>query len=80
MALLLSGRQIGTVTFRLIFFLPYILADVAAGLICRFVFDGDTAWSPASRRARLRAGLPAGQPQHALMVLVVVVWKYSAST
>src|SRR3569623_3519663 len=30
----------GAVAFRLIFFLPYILADVAAGLIWRFVYDG----------------------------------------
>src|SRR5690606_40923503 len=26
--------------FRLLFFLPYVLADVAAGMIWRFVYDG----------------------------------------
>ena len=31
----------GVVLFRLIFFLPYVLAEVAAGLIWRFVYDGD---------------------------------------
>ena len=41
LANLISNRIRGAVAFRLIFFLPYVLADVAAGLIWRFVFDGD---------------------------------------
>lgn len=41
MAVLLVDRVRGTTTFRLIFFLPYILAEIAAGLIRRFVYDGD---------------------------------------
>ena len=41
MALLLARRAFGAVAFRLIFFLPYILAEVACGLIWRFMFDGD---------------------------------------
>src|SRR5688572_9262144 len=36
MAVLLADRRFGAVTFRMIFFLPYILADVAAGLIWRY--------------------------------------------
>ena len=35
------SQSAATATFRLIFFLPYILAEVAAGLIWRFVFDGE---------------------------------------
>jgi len=31
----------GAVVFRLVFFLPYVLADVAAGMIWRFVYDGE---------------------------------------
>ncbi len=78
MALLLSRRQVGTVTFRLIFFLPYILADVAAGLIWRFVFDGNyglvsgitqaLGWGPyflLTDRTWAFAG-----------VLMVILWKY----
>ncbi len=41
MATLLARRQWGTVAFRMIFFLPFILADVAAGLIFHYIFDGD---------------------------------------
>lgn len=78
MALLLSRRQIGTITFRLIFFLPYILAEVAAGLIWRFVFDGNYG---------LISGISQsfGWGQYFLLtdrtwafagVLVVIVWKY----
>ena len=40
-ALMVAGRIAGAVWFRMIFFLPYVLADVAAGLIWRFMFDGD---------------------------------------
>ena len=41
LATMLATRIKGVVFFRLIFFLPYVLADVAAGLIWRFVYDGD---------------------------------------
>jgi len=78
MALLLSRNRIGTVTFRLIFFMPYILADVAAGLIWRFVFDGD--YGLVSGISKLLGGGPVyllADPHLAFSaVLVVVVWKY----
>ena len=48
-ALLIAGRMTGAVWFRMIFFLPYILADVAAGLIWRFMLDGQMAFPPSSR-------------------------------
>ncbi|NVN80560.1 MULTISPECIES: carbohydrate ABC transporter permease [unclassified Vibrio] len=64
--------------FRLIFFLPYILAEVVAGLIWRFVFDGDYG---------MMAGLAESfglEPWYILAdrdwaftaILVVIVWKY----
>jgi raffinose/stachyose/melibiose transport system permease protein len=77
-ALLIAGRMTGAVWFRMIFFLPYILADVAAGLIWRFMLDG-------------QIGLPAIvtslfglQPFYLLgstdwafsAVLIVILWKY----
>jgi raffinose/stachyose/melibiose transport system permease protein len=77
-AVLIAGRMRGAVLFRMIFFLPYILADVAAGLIWRFMLDGSF-------------GIPSLftdffglQPYYLLAskdwafsaVLIVTVWKY----
>jgi raffinose/stachyose/melibiose transport system permease protein len=77
-ALILAQRITGAVVFRMIFFLPYILADVAAGLIWHFVFDGDYG---------LVAGITSffGAPPTFVLadknwafsaVLIVIVWKY----
>jgi len=78
MAVLLAGRQFGAVTFRMIFFLPYILADVAAGLIWRFVFDGD--YGLVSAISQSFGGEPvymlADRQLGEIAVLVVIVWKY----
>lgn len=78
MALLLAERLPGTAVFRLIFFLPYILAEVAAGLIWRFVYDGD--YGLFAKLAEL-LGLPApyvlADPDTAMYaILAVIVWKY----
>lgn len=78
LAVLLVDRVPLTTTFRLIFFLPYILAEVAAGLIWRFVYDGDYGLF-----AKLWALFGAEGP-HVLAdgdlamyaVLAVSVWKY----
>ncbi len=78
MALLLARRGIGAVAFRMVFFLPYVLADVAAGLIFRFVFDGD--YGPVSGIAQSLGGdklFMLASPNLAFAALiVVVVWKY----
>jgi raffinose/stachyose/melibiose transport system permease protein len=78
MALLLSRRALGAVTFRMIFFVPYILADVAAGLIFRFIFDGD--YGPVSGIVQSLGGQPLfmlASPTLAFTALIVViVWKY----
>ena len=78
LASMVTKRIKGALFFRLIFFLPYVLADVAAGMIWRFVYDGDF-------------GLVAGiwqffgaeppfvlaNPDTAMSaILAVVVWKY----
>jgi len=78
LANLVSTRIRGAVAFRMIFFLPYVLADVAAGLIWRFVFDGDYGLVAAA------AGLVGAQTPYLLAerslamyaILVVIVWKY----
>lgn len=64
--------------FRLVFFLPFILAEVAAGLIWSFVFDGDTGLV-----ADIMHALGSGQffilsdRNYAFYAIcIVVVWKY----
>lgn len=78
MALLLARRAWGSVAFRLIFFLPYVLADVAAGLIFRFIFDGN--YGPISSFIQAMGGQPLfmlASPNLAFTaIIIVVVWKY----
>ncbi|THD45101.1 MAG: sugar ABC transporter permease [Bradyrhizobium sp.] len=77
-SLLVAERTRDAVWFRLIFFLPYVLADIAAGLIWRFMFDGDYGLAAAI------TGLFGLQPVYLLAspdwaysaILIVVVWKY----
>jgi len=75
---LLAGRRFGADTFRMTFFLPYNLADVAAGLIWRYMFDGD--YGPVSQVSRdLGFGpvyLLANRQFAFAAVLIVIVWKY----
>lgn len=78
LANLLASRIRGALVFRLIFFLPYVLADVAAGLIFRFVYDGD--YGIVSAIIQLFGGEPtyllADRSTAIWAVLAVIVWKY----
>lgn len=78
MAVLLADRLFGAVAFRMLFFLPYILAEVAAGLIWRFMFDGD--YGPISHVWQALGGDPlfilADRDWAFAAVLTVIVWKY----
>ena len=78
MALLLAGRFRGSHLFRTVFFLPYVLGEVVAGLIWRFVFDGNFGLVAAvTRWLGVDAVYPLAEPGTALMaILVVVIWKY----
>jgi raffinose/stachyose/melibiose transport system permease protein len=77
-ALMVAGRITGAAWFRMIFFLPYVLADVAAGLIWHFMFDGSFGLSSVITGA---LGL---EPYYLLAdktwafsaVLIVILWKY----
>jgi raffinose/stachyose/melibiose transport system permease protein len=77
-AMTIAGRMPGAVWFRMVFFLPYILADVAAGLIWHFMFDGDYGLASTITGA---LGL---QPYFLLAskdwafsaILIVILWKY----
>jgi raffinose/stachyose/melibiose transport system permease protein len=78
LATMAASKVKGAITFRLIFFLPYILADVAAGIIWRFVYDGDFGLVGGIAHA---LGLPSIYPiadknLAIYAILGVVVWKY----
>jgi raffinose/stachyose/melibiose transport system permease protein len=78
LATMLAHKITGVVAFRLIFFLPYVLADVAAGLIWRFVYDGDYGLF-ASVAGFLGVETPYVLADRGLAiyaVLAVIVWKY----
>jgi raffinose/stachyose/melibiose transport system permease protein len=78
MAILLADRIRGAVTFRMIFFVPYILAEIAAGLIWRFVYDGDYGLL-ASIAGTLGFAAPyvlADRDLAMYAILAVIVWKY----
>lgn len=78
MALLLANKLHGAVYFRLIFFLPYVLAEVATGLIFSFVYDGDYGLlKPIFALFGQPAPYPLAEPGQAIFsILFVVVWKY----
>jgi raffinose/stachyose/melibiose transport system permease protein len=77
-AMMVAGRIAGAAWFRMIFFLPYVLADVGAGLIWRYMFDGDYGLVATINGA---LGL---QPYYLLAdkdwaftaILIVIIWKY----
>lgn len=68
----------GAVAFRLVFFLPYVLADVAAGMIWRFVYDGNFGLvAGISHWLGVDAPFWLADRQVAIYaILGVVVWKY----
>jgi raffinose/stachyose/melibiose transport system permease protein len=78
LALLLAERFRGAVALRMLFFMPYILAEIATGLIFSFVYDGDyglvaSIWRTFGADA---PHLLAGTETAMLAVLIVIVWKY----
>ncbi len=78
LAMMLAHRIPGVVAFRLVFFLPYVLADVAAGLIWRFVYDGDYGLFAAisSFFGFANPYVLADKDVAIYAVLGVIVWKY----
>src|SRR5689334_10216823 len=78
LALILADRFRGAVTLRMLFFMPYVLAEVAAGLIFSFVYDGD--YGPLAGLFRAVGAEPpyllASPNTSMLAILIVIVWKY----
>lgn len=77
-ALAVARHVTWAVWFRMIFFLPYVLADVGAGLIWRYMFDGDygLAATVTGDLGLQPVYLLASQDWAFAAVLVVIVWKY----
>jgi raffinose/stachyose/melibiose transport system permease protein len=78
LATMVTQRIRGALFFRLVFFLPYVLAEVAAGLIWRFVYDGDfglvgNIWEAFGADAPFWL---ADKDVAIYAVLAVIVWKY----
>jgi len=78
MALMIYRKTWANTIFRLVFFVPFILAEVATGLIWSFIFDGDYGvTSIFSTWFDWEKVFPLSDRTWALPVLLFVfVWKY----
>ena len=79
MALMIYRNSRINTIFRLIFFLPYIIAEVATGLIFSFVLDGNYGLSKSFSdfMGWDKAFFPlAEKPWAFYCILGVIVWKY----
>ena len=78
LALLIYRKMPSNTLFRLIFLAPYILAEIASGLIWSFIFDGDYGVSAqiASALSIDPFYILADKRFAFLAILTVIVWKY----
>ncbi len=78
LALLVYEKTPANTLFRLVFFLPYILAEIASGLIWSFVFDGNTGVAAAISHAfgADPVFILADRRFAFAAITLVVVWKY----
>ncbi|WP_275288200.1 carbohydrate ABC transporter permease [Halomonas elongata] len=78
LALLVYRKTPTNTLFRLVFFLPYILAEVAAGLIWSFVFDGDYGITASILQSLDQESVYVlADRQWAFpAIMTVIVWKY----
>ncbi len=78
LAVALADRFRGAVALRMLFFLPYVLAEIATGLIFSFVYDGDYGLLAAIWRLFGAEGphLLASPDTSMLAILIVILWKY----
>ena len=78
LALLIYRKTPANALFRLVFFLPYILAEVAAGLIWSFVFDGEYGVTAQLFNALdMESVYILADRQWAFAaIMTVIVWKY----
>ena len=77
-AIALSERSVNVNILRTLFFVPYMLAEIAAGLIWKFVYDGNYGLVPIIGDT-LGTSLPhvlADQLWVIPAIMLVIVWKY----
>lgn len=77
-ALCIYKKSWSNTIFRLVFFLPYILAEIVAGLIWKFIYDGNYGVINMFTNAfGLDNYFVLGDKEWAFAaILVVIVWKY----
>jgi raffinose/stachyose/melibiose transport system permease protein len=78
LALLISDRSRSSVVFRAIFFLPYILGEVVAGLIWRYIYDGNYGIVAVVYRwfGQQAPDVLSTEGWATAALLLVIVWKY----
>lgn len=78
LALLIYRKTPTNALFRLVFFLPYILAEIAAGLIWSFVFDGNHGITAEIARWTGQEAffILADRDWAFVAIMTVIVWKY----
>ncbi len=78
MALLLAERIKGALFFRLVFFLPYVLAQTATGLLFTFIYDGQYGLlKPIFELFGAKAPFVLASPSTTMpAILFVIIWKY----
>ena len=78
LALLISDKSRSSVVFRAIFFLPYILGEIVAGLIWRYMYDGNYGVVAVVYRwfGQEAPEVLATEGWATAALLLVVVWKY----
>ncbi len=77
-AIALSERSASVNVLRTLFFVPYMLAEIAAGLIWKFVYDGNYGLVPIIGGA-VGADLPhvlADKLWVIPAIMLVIIWKY----
>jgi raffinose/stachyose/melibiose transport system permease protein len=78
LALLISDKSRSSVVFRAIFFLPYILGEIVAGLIWRYMYDGNYGVLAVVYRwfGQEAPEVLSTQGWATAALLLVIVWKY----
>jgi raffinose/stachyose/melibiose transport system permease protein len=78
LALLISDKSRSSVIFRAIFFLPYILGEIVAGLIWRYIYDGNYGVLAVVYRwfGQQAPEVLATEGWATAALLLVVIWKY----
>jgi raffinose/stachyose/melibiose transport system permease protein len=78
LALLISDKSRASVIFRAIFFLPYILGEIVAGLIWRYIYDGNYGVVAMVYRwfGQQAPEVLATEGWATAALLLVIVWKY----